>query len=228
MAKRFTCEGVARYGVLGINALFFALGLTVLILACLGFSYFHSDSSSESSVVASFQLPAFNVILLVTGSVTVALSLVGSLAAYRYQLQLLKLYLLSLLAVISIQVAMGVYLLTLDMSTVSQSWNQETPAALQTRVDLQQSLQCCGFSTWTDSIGYLQTACPLQPAQPVSAAFSPPQTCQTAIRDYVNRWLVPVAVAAIVLAVVELLAVATTSFIIFRAKDRQAKTGFEY
>ena len=229
MAKRYTCEGIARWLVLAVNALFFCLGAAVLILSIFGFSYFFSSSSSASSVVSSFDLPAFNVIILVTACVTIGLALLGSYAAFKYNLQLLKLYLLALIAIISIQIAMGIYLLTLDMNDVRTSWNEETPSARQTRINIQNSLTCCGYDQWTDALSYLQTPCPYAPTAPVQAsAFTPPQTCQTAVRNYVNRWLVPVAVAAIVLAVVEMMAVGTTGFIIFRQKDRHVKTGFEY
>ena len=229
MAKRFTCEGIARVVLLSINGLFFALGAAVLILSVFGFSYFFSSSSSASSVISSFDLPAFNLILVVTACVTIGLALLGVYGAWRYALQLLKLYLLALLAIISIQIAMGIYLLTLNMDDVRTSWNQETPAARQSRVDIQNSLTCCGYDTWTDSIGYLHTPCPYAPTAPVSAAaFRQPQTCQVAVRSYVDRWLVPVAVAAIVLAVVEIMAVGTVGFIIFRQKERHVKTGFEY
>ena len=229
MAKRYSCEGIARLVLLSINGLFFALGAAVLILSVFGFSYFFSSSSSASSVISSFDLPAFNLIIVVTACVTIALSLLGTFAASRYQLQLLKLYLLALLATISIQIAMGIYLLTLNMDDVRTTWNQETPSARTSRVDIQNSLTCCGYDTWTDSIGFLQTPCPFAPMAPVSASlWRPPQTCQVAVKSYVNRWLLPVAVAAIVLAVVEMMAVGTVGFIIFRQKERHVKTGFEY
>ena len=115
------------------------------------------------------------------------------------------------------------------MGDVRTTWNEETPSGRANRIDIQNSLTCCGYDTWTDAIGFLQTPCPYAPSAPVQAsAFTPPQTCYVAVRDYVNRWLLPVAIAAIVLAIVEMLAVATTSFIIFRQKEKQAKTGFEY
>ena len=230
MAKRWSVEGIARWVVLLLNGLFFALGLTVLVLSVCGFSYFFHVTSQQSALLESFNLPAFNIVLLVSGSVTVGLSLLGVWAAWRYKLTLLKLYLLSLLAVVSVQVAMGIYLLTLDMGTVRTTWNYESASAQGTRISIQESLGCCGYDSWTDSIGYpLLTPCPYAPTAPIAASsFVPPTTCQKAVQDYVNKWLLPVAIAAIVLAVVELAAIATTAVIIFRAKDRQQKTGFEY
>ena len=228
MAKRWSVEGIARWVVLLLNGLFFALGLTVLVLSVSGFSYFFH--SQQSALLESYNLPAFNIVLLVSGSVTIGLSVLGVWAALRYKVTLLKLYLLSLLAVVSVQVAMGIYLLTLDSDTVRTTWNTESASAQSTRVNIQTSLGCCGYDAWTDSIGYpLLTPCPYAPTAPVTAAaFTAPTTCQKAVREYVNKWLLPVAVAAIVLAVVELAAIATTAVIIFRAKDKQQKTGFEY
>ena len=124
------------------------------------------------------------------------------------------------------QIAIGAYLLNLDMSSLRTSWEQDDDQGYNRRVTLQNYLGCCGFDVWSDSIGTLHTDCPNNPTY--ANQYAVPTACFQATKDYVNTWMHPIAVAAIVIGTIESLAMGITFALVFNSKDRNSDTAFDY
>lgn len=95
---------------------------------------------------------------------------------------------------------MGAYLLNLDLSKLRTSWEQDDSVGAARRNTLQNYLTCCGFDVWSDSIGTLHTDCPYLPSFP---EYKEPTTCFQAAKNFVESWLKPIAIGAIVIGSIE-------------------------
>jgi hypothetical protein len=124
------------------------------------------------------------------------------------------------------QVAIGAYLLNLDMSSLRTSWEQDDATGAHRRDVLQRYLTCCGFDVWSDSIGTLHTDCPYLPT--FANGYAEPDSCFEAAKDFVNQWLGLVALAAIIIGCIESLAMGITFALIFKSKDKNSDTAFDY
>lgn len=111
------------------------------------------------------------------------------------------------------------------MSKLRNDWEQDNEEGYNRRVNLQGYLTCCGFDTWHDSIGTLHTACPYPPAYP---SYAPPTTCFQASKNYVNEWLHPVAIAAIVIGCIESVAMVVSGVLVWKSKEKADDSAFSY
>lgn len=135
-------------------------------------------------------------------------------------------YIVLVLITFITQIAIGAYLLNLDMGGLRTSWEQDDDQGYNRRVTLQRYLTCCGFDVWSDSIGTLHTDCPNPPTY--ANGYTVPTACYKASQDYIDSWMHPIAVAAIVIGSIESLAMAITCVLVFRSKDRNSDTAFDY
>jgi len=222
MAK-FKFENFARGAVIGINVLFLILGLVTVVIGVVGFVK-QNQLRQQSSVLSAFNLDTITIIVLVSGLGTCITSLFGLVGAALRIPNLLKLYCAVLLCIIGVQIGMGAWLDSLSISSLQNDWAEEDPAGQQRRVAFQNYFNCCGFNTWSDSMGQLYTPCPLASGAPAN----PPLTCAQAAQNFMNTYMFAIAAAAIAIACVELVALVGTCFLIFQGKSKEADQGFEY
>ncbi len=135
-------------------------------------------------------------------------------------------YVILVLITFLTQVAVGAYLLNLDMSSLRTSWEQDDETGAHRRQVLQNFLECCGFDTWSDSLGTLHTYCPYLPS--FENGYKEPTACYPAAKAFVNNWLGPVAIAAIVIGCIESIAMGITFALIFKSKEVNSDTAFDY
>jgi hypothetical protein len=178
----------------------------------------------NTDVLSSLNLGLLTIIIIVAAAATVFTSFLGALGAYLKNMLLLKLYVVLVLITFLTQLTIGAYMLHLDMSALRTSWEQDDNTGLNRRITLQNYLICCGFDIWSDSMGALHTNCPFLPTYP---AFIEPTACYPAARSFVSAWLNPIAVGAIVIGLIESIAMCITFALIFKSKDRNSDTAFD-
>ncbi len=169
-------------------------------------------SSSSSSMLANFDLLSALGALLASGILTLCAALIAIYGVWQRDMRALKIYCLVVFCAIGIQFTIGGFLLSADASQVRDRWEAATPAQRQ---DFQSLLNCCGFDTWLDSIGKLDTPCPQlpQPGQPT------PRSCKAGIQSFLEEYVRPAATAAIVIAVFELCALLMAIYMVFKKKQ---------
>jgi len=224
MAKGLTFLKAARSIVLAINVGFFILGVILLGIALAGYVR-SEDVKQQTDIMASLNLDTLTFIIIAAGGATILSSFVGMVSAYYKHMWGLKFYVVLTLITFITQIAIGAYLLNIDMSGLRTSWEQDDETGYERRVDLQDYMTCCGFDRWSDSIGTLHTDCPYMPTWP---DLIEPQTCKEAAQDFVNSWLGPIAIASIVVGCIEAVAVSITFTLIFKSKDKNSDTAFDY
>lgn len=72
---------------------------------------------------------------------------------------------------------MGAYLFGLSTGDLRSTWEEDSSEGWRRRVSFQNYMGCCGFDSWTESLGALYTDCPFIP-QTVNDPT--PQTCEDA------------------------------------------------
>jgi hypothetical protein len=224
MAKRFTVEGIARYGVVGVNFIFLILGIVTLILGAVGFVK-QQQMLNNNNELSSFNLNTIMIIILISGIGTMCCAIMGIIGAFLRISNILKLYCLILLCVICLQIGMGAWVLNLSISSLQGTWYDPTPSGISNRIAFQNYMNCCGWQTWSDSIAQLYTPCPYTPA---NGFVGTPTTCQDSANNFMKTYMDAVAIGAIIIAVFEALALITTFILIFKGKAKDGETGFEY
>jgi len=224
MAKGLTFLKAARQIVIGTNVCFFILGVVLLAISITG--YVKNESMKEQTdVMNALNLGVMTIIIVAAAGATVVTSFLGFMGAYYKSMLVLKFYVVLVLITFLTQVAIGAYLLNLDMSSLRTSWEQDDATGASRRDTLQSYLTCCGFDVWSDSIGTLHTDCPYLPTFP---DYTQPQSCYEAAKDFINDWLGVVALAAIIIGCIESIAMAITFTLIFKSKDKNSDTAFDY
>ena len=224
MAKGWTVRSAARVTMITMNGVFLLLGVVIVILSAIAVSKLMT-LSSETSLLHSLSLPTLVLVILITAVLTVLTAAVGIFAATFVNGQLLRLYVVVVFIIVSLQIGIGAYIMTLNTNALRTDWMDETSSGFAVRTTFQSAMSCCGYETFTDSIGFLQTPCPYLPAHVGGAV---PVSCHSAVRTFVSKWIAPVAAAAISAAAIELTAVAITLAVMYQRKQQQAKSGFEY
>ena len=171
----------------------------MLSIALVGYSK-NDDMKKQTDVMKSLNLGLLTIIIIVAAAATVFTSFLGFSGAYFKSMLTLKLYVVLVLITFLTQVAVGAYLLNLDLSKLRTSWEQDDSVGAARRDTLQNYLHCCGFDVWSDSIGTLHTDCPYLPTWP---QYKEPITCFQAARNFVDSWLRPIAIGAIVIGSIE-------------------------
>lgn len=81
--------------------------------------------------------------------------------------------------------------------------NRHQPKSIFSFASLSLSLSALSFlsfDVWSDSMGSLHTDCPYPPRYP---SYVEPQACYPAAQDFIEEWLNPIAIAAIVIGSIE-------------------------
>jgi len=203
--KNIKCEDVARTFVIGINVIFLLLGLAIMIVAIVLSNKFTSIKTS-AKLLSDLDVQIIAIIIAVASALIFAISICGLAGAIKRWRKCLIFYAAMLFIVIAIQLAMGIYLKTLNADTLQQKWENSTP---NDRLDVQNYLDCCGWINNDDAVPY--PGC--------SGHTIPVSSCQQKTLDFIDDNIEPVAIASIVIAAIELLSLTATCALIFTRKD---------
>jgi len=199
------CLKFAKITVIGVNALFFFLGLGVVIAGAV-LSSRAKDLQNQSQILEDLNVIMIALIVAVSGAAVVAASVCGLVGAWKQNRKCLIAYAASLFVIIAVQIAMGAYLASLGDSALYTQWRNSSPDG---RDEVQRYLGCCGwFQVW-DTVPYPD-------CQGVGAPVS---TCHDKAVQYINDNIKPVAITALVIGCLELLTLSSTCCLIFKSKD---------
>jgi len=227
MAKGVTTDKVARQVVMFSNIIFFILGVIMLSLSLVGY-YKTLHMSHVTDVMNSLNLGLLTIIIIVAAAATVLTSFLGFLGAYFQENLVLKLYIVLVLITFITQIVIGTFLLDLNMSGLRTAWEQDDATGANRRVTLQNYFGCCGFDTWSDSLGTtIHTDCPEVPAT-YYVGWQPPESCLQASDNFVHSFITPIATAAIVIGCIESLAMVTACYIVLKHKDVEEDSAFSF
>eukprot|EP00457_Paulinella_chromatophora_P008688 gb/GEZN01008729.1/.p1 GENE.gb/GEZN01008729.1/~~gb/GEZN01008729.1/.p1 ORF type:complete len:229 (+),score=28.72 gb/GEZN01008729.1/:80-766(+) len=206
-------EKIAKSGIFITNILFLALGIVIIISAAVALS--EAKQFEKSAIL--FELANTSVacgVLLGTGIACVTVALMGMLGAYKRYPTLLKLYIVLMFLILMLQMAMGIYIKRTDVvGIIGPEFLTDTPTAQEQRIAFQKYLECCGWDHPVhDNIALNDPYCPYY--EPPSMA-----TCADATEGWMNQYAEPVAALAIALAVLELMALMPTCYIVMTAKS---------
>jgi len=211
------CKGFTRIVILGVNVFFLGAGLLIIILAsvALGKAQQFEDQSSIFTYMATAVSSA---ILVATGVGTVVTAILGFLGAVFKWTTWLKIYTIIMFLTCTLQLSIGIFLYTRDINKQCEDyWFDPTPDGVPTRAAYQNYLDCCGwastYDTRTDAWG--PTDCPtgFQPGWELGYPGAWPP-CYDATKTWVKKYINPISVAAIVLAVFQFVALFGSCFII--------------
>lgn len=206
---------MGRYILVGINLLFTLCGFGIMGA---GIFLLIKAAELERDVALLKDLPivATSYVVLFVGLAVAITSICGAVGAVKKQRVLLTIYLFVIFAVVLIQMCIGIYIYQYDSAgtintLVEDKWFEEGTSAREKRISYQDYFECCGWNNVYDSraAGY-DTPCLRQD----------PPTCKQATLDWLAQFYTPVAIAAIVFAVLEFLALFATLALLCNAKDQ--------
>jgi len=204
------CEKFSRTVVIGINILFFCAGVIILGFALnliLG-SGISQLGAIQRAFLRGLRIEIVAAILGFCAAIIILTSIAGVVGAYKQWRKMLIFYAATMFLVLSIQLAMGFYLNTLDPSAFEAYWHE---ASVATRDDIQTSLGCCGWKVNSDTVPYPDCKYP---------GWDPPAaSCELRAKQFIQQYTVPAAVAAITIAFAELAAMFGTCGLIYTSKD---------
>jgi len=111
---------------------------------------------------------------------------------------ILVLYVIIILCCALLQIAFGIYLLTLNPDEgVKELWLEDSNLAEARRAQFIDQNSCCG---WFHVHEYQ-----LQPECSKAALIARPKTCRDTVQDLLNKWIKPVGLSVVVVGFIELL-----------------------
>jgi hypothetical protein len=208
-------KGASRKIVFGINTLFLACGIVVLVGGIVAATS-TQDFRKNADIFRKTNINAACTTILVCGVVTIALTAIGYAALFKGHVVTLKAYIVVIGFTICMQLAMGAFVETRDPdSALKDFWYKETDdIALGQKEDYQNYLDCCGWHALRDSFGPGMPLCKL-------SCYETPGSCPSCL-DATNTWLqkniAPANQSSIVCGVIELLAILAPCYIIILMK----------
>jgi len=192
-----------------VNILFLLMGIAIVAIGSYGVTQ-SKKVIAGAQLLQQLDIVLIGVIVTASGVGTILTSIAGLIGAIKKWGNFLKGYALVLFLVCGIQLSMGVYLTTLNTDQLQSTWNEDTDAGRQRRIDYQDHFHCCGWNTLTDSLGYLDTPCP----NPGVITL----TCKQATINFMHQYVDPLALGSIVVACIELFSMSLACFVIMTMK----------
>jgi len=211
-----SCVKCARYSLVCITFFFLLLGAAVVAAGIVGYVK-SADVESQATILKVFNIPVLSLVIASCGVLIVATSFCGFCGAIRKELRrCVQVYCVVLILICLTQIAIGIYISTLSVSSLNSQWSENSVDGQNARIAFQQSLECCGWITNDDSLTLAPsgTPCPFTDATP----------CSDAANDYIKHQVIPISITAIVIGGIEIAAI-VLSFIILYREDQEAKKG---
>jgi len=201
-----------------INGFFLLAGVLIIILGAVAMTK-AQQFEDDASIYEYMETRKAAAILVATGAGSVFTAIIGILGAVFRWTNCLKMYTVIVFLVCTLQLAMGIFIFTRDVNTqLEDYWYDPRPEGVPKRQDFQNFLGCCGwenlYDTQTDAWG--PTLCPGE-YYAMNAPSDYP-TCHDATESWITKNVMPLAEAAIVLAVFQFIALAGSCFIVMVTK----------
>lgn len=211
MAIKITCVKVSKWIVFGMNCIFLMLSIGVIVAGVIGFKKIN-DFTNKASLLNDLDTRDVALLIAATGVGTCIASMIGLVGALKNWSAVLKIYAMGMFLVSALQLALGIYMLRINVDNLASKWNEED--AVQRRGDFMDAMRCC---YWTSPDPYYPS-CP--------ASWTDFIYCREAANNFMNTYMRPVGLAAIIIACAELVAMIWTCIIIQQfdtSEDQKAR-----
>jgi len=208
MARFDDLKKIARYLVIFINVLFKAFGIAILVAGFVAFNK-ASDLESNAAIFQALNVKLVASVIVSVGIATIVASSSGCLGAVFQNTTCLKAYVIVLFAICCLQIAIGSYLISLNVDDLESVWAEDTQQGEDRREAYQNYMQCCGWEWVTDSM----------PETPCPGLYT--TSCSQATKNIMAKYMTPVALAAVIIGVLEILSLLSTCIIIFASQRKE-------
>jgi len=199
-----------RRVVVGIN---FVLVLFGIIITAYGASAQSTANKNQSvALLAQLDLNLIGSLVTFAGIATLVVAMAGFVGAYCKVRKALLFYITSFWIISIALIAFGDYLNNKTAQDIYPAWEESTAIANANRLQFMETFDCCGFDRNTDS--YQLQDCFLDLNQ-----YPNTLPCSAAMTAYLQNYVYPVAISAMVLGSLELVAIIATMAIIFTEKE---------
>jgi len=199
-----------RKSVVAINVILLIFG--IIITAYGATAQKAAETYSNVALLTLLDLNLIGSLVTFAGIATLVVSFSGFLGAYCKFRKALLFYITTFWIISIALIAFGDYMKNKEAEDLRPSWEESTAVANDNRLQFMEVFNCCGFDRNTDS--YQLQTCHIDLNQ-----FPNTLPCSSAMRTFLENEVYPVAIAAIVLGVFELLAIVVTMGIIFTEKN---------
>jgi len=220
-------KGATKRIIFGVNCLFLAAGIIVLICGIVAATS-TQDFRANADLFRKTNINAGCTTILVCGAVTIFSTVLGFVGVAKANLVMLKGYVVLVGVTVCMQLAMGSFATSRDVDkAISKYWFQQVDddARIQ-KEDYQNYLSCCGWYQLRDSFGTGMPLCDLKCYVDNSCP-----SCLGATKDWIHKKVDPGALGAIICALVELLALVPSCYVIMimkKDKDDFFEDAFHY
>jgi len=208
MARIDDLKKIARYLVIIINIMFLAFGIAILIAGLVAFNK-ASDLENNAEIYQSLNVKLIAAIIVCVGIATIVAASSGCLGAYFKNTACLKAYGIILFMIVCLQIAMGAYLISLNINDLQTVWDTDTQAGEDRRIAYQGYLKCCGWQYVTDSM----------PETPCNGQYE--VSCSQATQNVMDQYMTPVALAVVIIGSLEVISLLGTCLIIASTQSKE-------
>jgi len=199
----------------GVNIFFLAAGIIVLVCGIVAATS-TQDFRKNADLFRKTNINAGATTILVCGAVTIFATVIGFVGIVKANIVVMKGYIVLVGVTILMQLAMGSFIVSRNVdNALRDPWFLDTdPSDMQDKDNYQQYLGCCGFDATRDSLIAGFPLCAID-------CYNFPGSCdgcKKATEDWIQKKVVPASVGAIVIAVVEILAMIAPCYLIMIMK----------
>lgn len=177
------------------------------------------EIEDNAEIMTTWKIKDISLIILISGAGGVGASICGFVGSVKHIPNLLKLFIGLIFLTCIIQIAMGIYMNTLNLDDQEEMWFEATSEGYANRVQFQDYFECCGWNTYTDSV---------PPPQSTLCPVTRDQTCSQAAQTFLDDEVLPIAFAALIIALIEAVALTSACFLIMRKGETVFEDAFHY
>jgi flagellar basal body-associated protein FliL len=141
-------------------------------------------------------------------------AILGFVAAVKKLKRLMVFYVVMIFVILTVQMAMGIVMLTMDSSDVYDTFREDSVEGYQRRENFQTYMECCGWDYSTEEFFPERVAC-------VARHPTYTNTCKEEVQDVIDTWVTPTGIVLVVLSVLALIALVAALVVIFSQRKKK-------
>jgi hypothetical protein len=202
-----------------VDVIFFIAGAVVIIYAIV-YSAKYQEIMQQATALRDLRLDTIAPLIVFCAITTLVCAFLGLLGIYKNIRPFLFVYLVTVFALIVIEIAMSVFMSTLSANNVQGSFTEDSDAGYNRRYLLQSYLKCCGWNYLTQEFLPERVAC---------AALNPTfsQTCFDAATTFISSTLNSVYASTIVVTCLSSVAFVFTLIVVMKGSGKEKEDYFD-
>lgn len=199
--------------LVGINVLFICAGIAILIASILSWNELE-DLRSRADLLKELNLDVIIQVVLFAAAAMFLVAILGFVAAVKKLKRLMVFYVVMIFVILTVQMAMGIVMLTMDSSDVYDTFREDSVEGYQRRENFQTYMECCGWDYSTEEFFPERVAC-------VARHPTYTNTCKEEVQDVIDTWVTPTGIVLVVLSVLALIALVAALVVIFSQRKKK-------